>query len=88
MSREPSGERESAIKVALRFFGLTRDGRARPPDTALERALVILSAIGLVVALLADPSSLRQIGLTVFAVCAGTAIGIWIRGRRLRRKSN
>jgi hypothetical protein len=88
MSLKHSSERESTIAAVLRFFGMNRDGRTYPPDTSLQVALVILSVIGLLVFLFAGPGSLRQISLTVFAVCCGTAIGSLIRGRRLRRKSN
>jgi hypothetical protein len=77
---------ESALRWARGYFGLTRDRRGhRGRDIWTMRGLVLVAVAGLITSVLADTTSVERIGLTVFAICAGTLIGGLIRLRRAQR---
>jgi hypothetical protein len=93
MNQEPERTRESGMRWALRFFGLSRDQRRQPVPPQTIQAAVILAVIGLVVWLATNPNhhalSLHRVAAVVFGVGFGTALaGCVSRWRAKRRPDN
>jgi hypothetical protein len=89
---QPYRSRESGMRWALRFFGLSREQGRQPAPRREILAGLVLAVIGLVVWLATSPShhafSLHRLGIVVFGVGLGSAGGGWIRRRRAKRASS
>lgn len=90
MSQEPGRTRESGMRWALRFFGLTKDQRRQPVPSQTIQAAVILAVIGLAVWLATNSShhalSLHRVAAAVFGVGLGTALAGGVSRWRAKRR--
>jgi hypothetical protein len=88
MDRAPGAERESGMRWALRFFGLSGPRQRKLPSVAQTFWLIALGALGLPLMLLTHGFP-YYIGVVLFVGCGGTGLGSLLRRwREVRRDSN
>jgi Flp pilus assembly protein TadB len=79
---------ESPLELALRWLGLSRTSRsprAEASDAPLVAAFGVLAVAGLILALFAA-GTLWHLGIAMFFVLGGAALGTWMRRRAARRR--
>lgn len=87
MDRVPPVKRESGMRWALRFFGLSGPRQRELPSAAQTIWLLALGALGLALMLLTHGLP-YYIGVGLFVACGGTGMGNALRRWRERHRAS